>query len=184
MMKPLVDADELLKTMATEAVKQGENMRSVVRELTLSALRSRELSLAQIRQVLKSVTEGVSLGTAKPQIDVEKTLQDAFAGMDDALLKAVQANQIALEQLATQGQSFRESHIKKALTDLEKLEVEFLKTVKQAANRGAKGSRRSGRMSSSKRRARAPTPARKLLPRWSSSANECRQPYAGNAVQR
>jgi len=122
-------------------------MRSAVRELTLTALRSRELSLAQMKQILKSVTEGVSSGTAKPQIDVKETLQEAFAGMDEAVLKAGQANQIALEQLATQGQSFRQSHMKKALTDLEGLEGEL---PKPAANRGAKGSSRSGRTSSSK----------------------------------
>jgi hypothetical protein len=38
--------------------------------------------------------------------------------MDDALLKAVEANQMALQQLPSQGQAFRESHVKKALADL------------------------------------------------------------------
>jgi len=133
MIKLPVDADEVLKNMAAQAVRQGEDMRVAVRELTLNALRSRELSLTQIRQVLKSITEGVSKGSAQPGINVEQTFESALAGMDDALLKAVEANQMALQQLASQGESFRESHVKKALTDLEKLEDDFLKTVKQAA---------------------------------------------------
>ena len=136
MIKLPADADEVLKNMAAEAVRQGEGLRAAVREVTLNALRSRELSLGQIRQVLKSVTEGVSVGSAEPGLDVAQTLDSALAGMDDALLKAVEANRLALEQLASQGQSFRESHVKKALTDLEKLEDDFLKTVRQAASKG------------------------------------------------
>ena len=129
------DSDELLKQLATEAARQGENLRTAVRELTLNALRSRELSLAQIKQVLKNVTEGVSLGAGKSGGDVKGVLDEALAGMDDAVLRAVQAHHLALQQLASQGQSFRESHVKKALSDLERLEDDFLKTVKQAAGR-------------------------------------------------
>jgi hypothetical protein len=129
------DPDEMLKQLAAEAAKQGENLRTAVRELTLNALRSRELSLAQIKQVLKNVTEGVSLGAGKSGGDVQGVLNEALAGMDDAVLRAVQAHHLALQQLASQGQSFRESHVKKALSDLERLEDDFLKTVKQAAGR-------------------------------------------------
>jgi|SRR5439155_5392229 len=136
MIKPTIDTDDMLKNLAAEAAKQAENVRAAVRDVTLNALRGRELSLAQIRQVLKGVTEGVGMGAAKSGIDAEKVLRDAITGMDEALLKAVEANRIALEQLASQGQTFRESHVKKAVNDLEKLEADFLKTVKQAAEHG------------------------------------------------
>jgi hypothetical protein len=56
----------------------------------------------------------------------------ALSGMDDALLKAVQASRIALNQI-TGEREFRDSHLKKALDDLERLEDEFLATVKKAA---------------------------------------------------
>lgn len=130
-----LDPDEMLKQLAAQAATQGENLRTAVRELTLNALRSRELSLAQIKQVLKMVTEGVSLGAGKSGGDVQGVLDEALGGMDDAVLRAVQANHLALQQLASQGQSFRESHVKKALSELERLEDDFLKTVKQAAGR-------------------------------------------------
>jgi hypothetical protein len=133
MIKLPVDADDVLKNMAAEAVRQGKDMRVAVRELTLNALRSRELSLAQMKQVLKKIAEGVSMGSADPKVNVEQTFKSAIAGMDDALLKAVEANQMALQQLASQGQSLRESHLKKALTDLERLEDSLLKAVKEAA---------------------------------------------------
>ena len=133
-----MDADEVLKGLARESVKQGENLRTAVRELTLNALKSRELTLAGIKRVVKTVTEGVNLGAAGAKIDGERVLGEALAGMDDAVLKAVQANHIALQQLSQQGQSLRESHVKKALAELERLEDEFVASVKEASKKGSK----------------------------------------------
>jgi hypothetical protein len=133
MIKPLFDTDEVLKNIARECVKQGENLRAGVRELTLKALQTRELSLGQIKQVVGSVTQGVNLGAVGPGINTEKALADALAGMDDALLKAAQASQIALQQLGRAGEDFEQSQVKKALDELERMEDEFLGTVRQAS---------------------------------------------------
>jgi len=141
MVKPPFDADAALKKMASESVKQGENLRSTIRDLTLNALRNRELTLTQIKQVLKSVSEGVNAGAMAPGLDVEKSLAEALAGMDDALLQAVQAQQIALDQITGHGQNIRQTYMKKALGDLEKLEDAFLDTVKKASS-GASGTLR------------------------------------------
>src|SRR5205823_2651023 len=131
-----MDTDEVLKGMAREAVKQSENLRTAVRELTLGALRGRELTVREIKRVVKAVTEGINLGAATSKIDADRVLGEAFAGMDEAVLKAVQANNLALQQLAAQGQSLRESHLKKALEELERLEDEFVGAVKDAAKKG------------------------------------------------
>ena len=133
-----MNADEVLKGLARESVKQGENLRTTVRELTLKALKSRELTLAEIKRVVKTVTEGVNLGAAGARIDAERVLGEALAGMDEAVLKAVQANHLALQQLSAQGQSLRESHVKKALDELERLEDEFVASVKEATKKGSK----------------------------------------------
>ncbi len=133
-----MDTDEVLKGLARESVKQGENLRTAVREVTLNALKSRELTLAEIKRVVKTVTEGVNLGAASSKIDAERVLGEALAGMDDAVLRAVQANHIALQQLSAQGQSLRESHLKKALAELERLEDEFVASVKEATKKGSK----------------------------------------------
>ena len=133
-----MDADEVLKGLARESVKQGENLRSVVRELTLNALKGRELTLAEIKRVVRSVSEGVNLGATASKLDGERVFSEALAGMDEAVLKAVQANHLALQQLSAQGQSLRESHMKKALDELERLEDAFLSSVKDAAKKGSK----------------------------------------------
>src|SRR5262249_29944143 len=106
MTKMPLDPSEWLKKMTAEAVKQGENVRGSVRDLTLQALQQRELGLKQIKEVLGNVTEGASLGLAKTKINVEKTMGDVIEGMDEALLKAVEANRIALAKVAEAGKDF------------------------------------------------------------------------------
>lgn len=131
-MKPLLDTDEMLKQMTAQAVAQGESLRTTVRDLTLQALQSRELSLAQIKSVIGSVAEGVNLGAVQGKLDTDKVFTQALAGMDDALLKVVEASRIALHQI-TGEREFRDSHLKKALDDFERLEDEFLGAVKKAS---------------------------------------------------
>jgi hypothetical protein len=84
---------------------------------------------------LKTVTQAASDGAAKsglPMPDVEGLLGQAFAGMDAALLKTVEANRRALEQFVGQGVDVQEKQIKGALANLEKLEDTFFATVAKA----------------------------------------------------
>jgi hypothetical protein len=53
--------------------------------------------------------------------------------MDDALLKAVEANRLALGRLVEQGADLREKHLKKALDDLDKFEESMFAAVRKAA---------------------------------------------------
>src|SRR5213080_3735828 len=122
MKTPTINPDEMLKSMAAEAVKQHKQIRTTIRDLTLEALQMRELSLKQINSVVRKVTEGVNVGVGEGKIDVEKALSDAFAGMDEALQKLTEG-----------GASFEESSVKKGLKDLEAFEEKFLDGVKQAA---------------------------------------------------
>jgi hypothetical protein len=55
------------------------------------------------------------------------------AGMDEAMLKAVEANRTALSTLVAQGADLRDKHLQKALDDLEKMEDSLFAAVKKAA---------------------------------------------------
>ena len=66
-------------------------------------------------------------------VDVPALLAKAAAGMDDALLKAVEANRAALNQFVSQGADLREKHLKKAVDDLEKFEDAFFGALKKTA---------------------------------------------------
>ena len=136
MAKSLIDADALIAQFESATAQQGEQLRKAVGSATLQALQGRELSLKNIRGALKSVTEAVNTGVMKnamPAADTEGLLDKAVAGMDDALLKAVEANRLALGQLVSQGADLREKHLGKALADLEKFEDALMSTVRKVA---------------------------------------------------
>jgi len=136
MTKSMFDAQALIAQFESATAKQGEQLRKATTEATLAALQGRELTLKNIRGALKQVAEAASAGVAKnmaPNIDAEGLLDQAVAGMDQALLKAVEANRVALSTLATQGADLREKHLSKALGDLEKMEDAMFDAVKKAA---------------------------------------------------
>ncbi len=136
MSKPMIDPEALISMFEQATAKQGAQLRKAAGDATLAALQGRELTLKNIRGALKTVSEAASQGVAKNMVqgvDPEALLDKAVAGMDDALLKAVQANQKALSTLAAQGASLREGHLQKALADLEKMEDSLFATLKKTA---------------------------------------------------
>jgi uncharacterized protein DUF6781 len=136
MMKSGIDQDALIRQFAEASSKQGEALRRTVAEATLKALQGRELTLDNIRKVIKSVTQAASAGAAQnpaPAIDVEGMLGKALAGMDAALLQAVEANRKALAQFVEQGAGLQEKQLKEAIANVEKMEDVFFAAVAKAS---------------------------------------------------
>ena len=141
MIKAGIDQDALVTMFSEATAKQGEALRKAVSDATLKALQGRELTMANIKSVLKTVTTAASNGAAQngaSPVDVEAMLTKAFAGMDSALLQAVEANRKALQQFVDQGAGLQEKQLKSALANIEKMEDTFFATVTQAA-KGASG---------------------------------------------
>lgn len=135
MIKAGIDQDALIKMFADATAKQGETLRNSVRDATLQALQQRELTIANIKKVLQTVTAATTAGAAKNTsgpADVESMLTSALAGMDGALLQAVEANRKALEHFVNQGAA-QEKQFKGALANIEKMEETFFATVAKAA---------------------------------------------------
>ncbi|MBI5722095.1 MAG: hypothetical protein HZC37_30855 [Burkholderiales bacterium] len=136
MAKPLIDADALISMFENASARQGEQLKKAVGEATLAALQGRELTLKNIKGALKGVAEAASAGAARNTVagvDAESLLDKAVAGMDQAVLKAVEANRTALATLTTQGADLREKHLKKALADLDKIEDTMFDALKKAS---------------------------------------------------
>jgi primosomal protein N'' len=136
MIKAGIDQAALIEMFSQAGAKQGEALRKAVGDATLKALQGRELTLENIRKVLKTVTQAASTGVlqnASPSVDPEALLSKAIAGMDGALLQAVEANRRALQQFVDQGVGLQEERLRGALQDLEKLEDVFVSTVSKAA---------------------------------------------------
>lgn len=119
---------------ASESVQQEGDIRSQVRDLTLRALQTRSLDTAGIREVVRAVGEGVSLGAEQRASEVKQALAAALSGLDDAVGKAAQATQLALQELVAQGKDFSEQDLKRALDDLKITEQAFLDTLGQVAD--------------------------------------------------
>ncbi len=136
MAKPLFDAETLIAQFEAATAKQGEQLRKATAEATMAALQGRELTLKNIKDALKTVAEAASAGVAKNAlggIQPEVFLDQAVHGMDDALLKAVDANRTALNTLMAQGADLCDKHLTKAMGDLEKMEDAMFSAVKKAA---------------------------------------------------
>ena len=136
MIKHGIDQAALINKFSEATAQQGEAIRKAVTETTLKALQARELSLANIKQVLNTVAKAASAGaagSALPAADVEGLLGQAVAGMDAALEKAVQANRKALQQMVDQGADLRETQVKKAMADVETMEDALFAALRKAA---------------------------------------------------
>lgn len=137
MAQPMFDAVALIEMFQTASTRQGAQLKKAVTDTTLAALQGRELTLKNIRGVLKQVADAASTGVAQnvtAGIDPEALLDKAVAGMDEALLKAVEAQRTTLATLAAQGADLRDKHLSKALSDLEKMEDGLFSAVKKAAD--------------------------------------------------
>ena len=138
MMKSGIDQDALITMFAEASAKQGEALRKAVSEATLRALQGREMTLDNIRKVVKNVTEAASPGIARnpaPQVDIEGLIGKALRGIDAALLQAVEANRKALEQFVSGGVALTEKPLKEALANIEKMEDVFFAPSPRRASR-------------------------------------------------
>lgn len=135
MMKAGIDQDALINLFSEASAKQGDALRKAVSAATLKALQGRELTLGNIGKVVKSVAGAATLGASRNAgnpVDVEAMLGNALAGIDGALLQAVEANRKALEQFMGSGMTLSEKPLKQALANIEKMEDTFFAAVSKA----------------------------------------------------
>lgn len=130
-----IDADALIRQLSEATAKQGDAVRESVQQATLKALQGRELTLKSIKDTLKVVTQAVSAGAAQNPLatGVDALLTQAVAGMDAAVLRAVEASRCALEQLVGQGIDLQNKQLTKAMTELQKMEDTLFASIHKAA---------------------------------------------------
>jgi len=111
------------------AAEQGKDLHALVRDITLRALSRRALSMSEIMDVVRAVTEGVTLGLGKRAGEIKDAVRDALGGLDDALKKTAEATKLAGQQLVAQGKDFGAQDLKPAIDDLKQMEEMFLNTI-------------------------------------------------------
>jgi hypothetical protein len=136
MVKSGIDQDAMIRMFAEASAKQGDSLRQAVSTATLKALQSREMTLSNIRKVVQSMAGAASMGVAQNPagaVDGEALLGKALAGIDSALLQAVEANRKALEQFVGNGMALSEKPLKAALANIEKMEDVFFEGIAKAS---------------------------------------------------
>lgn len=97
MVRP-ASAEELLRC-AREAAGTL-NVREAVRELTLHALRSRPLTATHIATVALTVGKGIESSGVPPTAPVRETHHNAWAGLEEAVGRALLAVELAAREFA------------------------------------------------------------------------------------
>jgi hypothetical protein len=126
-------AAERIQDAAAATVREGTDIRTKTRELTLLALQRQRFDRHGMREVIRAVTEGAARGAEKSRTDLRQAMSEALSGLDQALRTSAEAGHTALKQLAATGKGFSDSEFKQALANLRKLEDDFLSTVEQVA---------------------------------------------------
>lgn len=127
-------SSERIKSAARKSLQDGGNIHEKVRDLTLQALTSRRFEPEQFKDVVRAMTEGITLGAAERGGDTRHTLSQALAGLDEALMKSAEASRLALQELASKAKELNDTEVKRVLTNLRGLEDDFLSTVSSAAD--------------------------------------------------
>jgi hypothetical protein len=125
---------EHIRRAASKSLQHGGNIHEKVRDLTLHALTSRRFEPGQVRDVVRAMTEGITLGAAERGGDTRHTLSQALAGLDEALMKSAEASRLALQELVSKAKELNDTEVKQVLTNLRRLEDDFLSTVSSAAD--------------------------------------------------
>lgn len=128
------DPSETIRQAAADSMRQGEDIRRRVHDVTLEALKNRRFDREGIREVVRAVSEGVTRGADAGSSGLRERLAEAFRGMDEALTKSVAAGQQALRQMAATGRGFSDHELKQGVAGLKKIEHDFVETVNQVAS--------------------------------------------------
>ena len=132
---PGFDAQALIDLFAEANTRQGDALRKATADATLRALQGRELTLDAVKKAVKTVASAATAGAAQnagSPVDVESMLGKALAGIDSALLQAVEANRTALGRFVEQGVSMGAKPMQAALAGVEKMEDTFFDAVAKA----------------------------------------------------
>jgi hypothetical protein len=135
------DSIDSIRKAASDSMKAGEDIARRFRDLTLDALKSRRFDREGIRDVVRAATEGMAAAAPASGGSMRQAMGQAFRGMDEALTRSVQAGEEALRQLVATGRSIGDNEVKQALAGLQKIEEDFVATVRQVADSAVNRSR-------------------------------------------
>jgi hypothetical protein len=120
------------------AIREGRRVQEAVQEITLKALKERQLDFAAMRKVTREAIDAVREAAGTQEAGMKEAAKQAIAGVDQALAQAAQAVKFSLEEAGSRAAKFSGEDLKKARADLGEIEKMFVGTLSEAA-RSARG---------------------------------------------
>ena len=134
--------EEGLKEEVREAVSAGRNVQETVRQITLKALKDRELDHGALGRVTGEVLSAVrEAGEARGDAggpELTRSMREAVDGLDQALATAAQAMRLSLEEAVQRVAQFSKEDLARARRELADVERLYLDSLRDAA-RSARG---------------------------------------------
>jgi len=127
---------EGLRETAREAAENGADLHAQIRDLTRAAFATGTLDMERIRQVTRSVLQGVSDATQAHGGDAGKRVRQSIAAIEDAISQAAEASTLAVREASDRTAQFSSQDLKRALDDLAALQAMLLESFSDTASAG------------------------------------------------
>ena len=122
---------EKIRNATKEALERYTDIQQEVHDITLTALKDGQLDTERVKKIIQAVTEGATSGASQLGENISDGMQQAFTGLDQALVKVAEASKLAIQEAVGRAGEFSEKELKRSLNDLSTLEELFLETIKQ-----------------------------------------------------
>jgi hypothetical protein len=120
-----------------EAAVDAPDLQERVRQLTHRALLDRKLSLAELREIMAAITEGVGKGLTQRGGELRAELRRAAAGLDEAIGSTAEAISLTLSEAASHGRAYKDGELKESLARVKALEVALIEGLKDTAKQSS-----------------------------------------------
>jgi len=137
-----METEDLKQTLADavshEKTDAAPDLHERVRSATVAALRDGKISLDELRDIGRSLTEGISLGLSQRSGTVKEGWSQAVSGMGQAYGDVSERISLTLKESMERNRGFKSDDLKEPLERLKCLEEEFRATMKELADKSGK----------------------------------------------
>ncbi len=124
-----------------EAAADAPDLQERVRQLAHRALLDRKLSLAELRDIVAAITEGVGRGLTQRggelRTELRTELRRAAAGLGEAIGSTAEAVSLTLREATSHGKAYKEGELQASIARVKELEAALMEGLKDTAQKSS-----------------------------------------------
>lgn len=120
-----------------EAAADAPDLQERVRQLAHRALLDRKLSLAELRDIVAAITEGVGRGLTQRGGELRTELRRAAAGLGEAIGSTAEAVSLTLREATSHGKAYKEGELQASIARVKELEAALMEGLKDTAQKSS-----------------------------------------------